>query len=232
MRADSNNNPLALEVEGRLGIDRSEHELMSELVPVAELARRGVNVSNTGSEPISLTLVLRGIPREAPGHPDGRLKVSRRVINRQGETLDLQHARLKPNDMLYVILTGEREQDDSNDKAHLQDPVVIVDPLPASFEIVDRDVFELARGEGVALRALLPSEGKQGRLRVAEARDDQFLAVVKPTAEGQFQIGYSVRVVAAGRFVHPGTIVEDLYRSDIAIHTEESAVQVEGRGRP
>ena len=127
---------------------------------------------------------------------------------------------------------GGREQNDDDDKAKLQDPVVIVDRLPASFEIVDRDVFALARSEGVALRSVLPGDGKLGRLRVAEARDDQLLAIVKPTPEGKFQIGYSVRVVATGRFVHPGTIVEDLYRSDIARHLDDGAVQVEGRAQP
>jgi uncharacterized protein YfaS (alpha-2-macroglobulin family) len=222
--------PLSVGIEGRLAVEtRTEHELVSELVPVAELANRGVSLRNTGSEPALVALVLRGIPQEAQGHPDGGLKVTRRVINQQGETVDLQRARLRPNDLLYIVLTGEREQDDDKDASHLQDPVVIVDRLPASFEIVDRDVFDLARSEGVNLRAVLPSDGKQGRLRVAEARDDQLLAVVKPTPEGKFQIAYSVRVVAAGRFVHPGTIVEDLYRSDITTHAEDGIVQVDGR---
>jgi uncharacterized protein YfaS (alpha-2-macroglobulin family) len=93
-------------------------------------------------------------------------------------------------------------------------------------------VFELARSDGVNLRAVLPSDGKQGRLRVAEARDDQLLAIVKPAPSGKFQIGYSARVVATGRFVHPGTIVEDLYRSDLAMQLPDGTFQVEERARP
>jgi uncharacterized protein YfaS (alpha-2-macroglobulin family) len=225
--------PVSIGIEGRLGIEiQNDHEFLSEFVPITELERRDVTLRNTGSEPLTISLNFRGIPREPTGHPDGALNITRRVINQRGETVDLQSAALRPNELLYVILTGEREQDDDVDKAHLQDPVVIVDRLPASFEIVDRDVFDLARNEGVALRAALPSSGKQGRLRVAEARDDQFLAIVKPTPAGSFQIGYSVRVVAAGQFVHPGTIVEDLYRSDIAKHTDDGMVRVEGQRRP
>jgi uncharacterized protein YfaS (alpha-2-macroglobulin family) len=223
-------NPLSLRIEGPLPLEtRSEHELVSELVPVAELASRNIGLRNTGGEPVTVALVLRGIPVESPGQPAGNLSISRRVINQQGETLDLEHAELKLNDVLYVILTGKRELDASKDPAHLQDPIVLSDRLPASFEIVDRDVFALARTEGVGLRAVLPSDGKQGRLRVAEARDDQLLTVVKSTPQGNFQIGYSVRVVATGRFVHPGAIAEDLYRPEIATRTEDGTVQVAGR---
>lgn len=226
--------PLSVSVEGRLGTEaKNDHELASEFVPIAELASRGAALRNNGSDPVTLAVLLHGIPQEAANQSDNGLKIERKVINREGVSVDLQRAKLRPNEVLYVILTGVRAQaDDDADKSHLQDPVVIVDPLPAGFEIIDRDVFAFARNDAVALRAVLPSDGRVGRLRVAEARDDQLLAVVKPTPEGNFQIGYSVRAVAAGRFVHPGTIVEDLYRPSLATHNGAGTVEIEARGQP
>jgi hypothetical protein len=228
LRSDTDT-PLSLGIKGTLPIEtRTNDELVSKLMPLDDLARSDISVRNTGAEPLTLGLVLRGIPYEPPGQVAGDLSISRRVINQQGDTLDLERVSLKLNDVLYVILTGKRDQDGSTDV----DPVVLADPLPASFEIIDRDVFDLARNEGVGLRAVLPSDGKQGVLRMVEARDDQFLAVVKPAPRGDFQIGYSVRVVATGRFMHPGTIAEDLYRPEIAARTEDQTVQVARRAPP
>lgn len=225
--------PLNVSVEGRLGTAaKNEHELASEFVPVAELASRGAALRNNGPNPVTLAVLLHGIPQEAANQTDNGLKVERKVINQEGASVDLQQTKLRPNEVLYVILTGQREQPDDADKAHLQDPIVIVDPLPAGFEIIDRDVFAFARNDAVELRAVLPSDGRVGRLRVAEARDDQLLAVVKPTPSGNFQIGYSVRVVTAGSFVYPGTIVEDLYRPSMAIHNDAGTVEIEARGQP
>lgn len=55
---------------------------------------------------------------------------------------------------------------------------------------------------------------------------------IEPATSGKFQIGYSVRVLATGQFVHPGTIAEDLYQSDHATRLSDTLIQVEGRVRP
>jgi uncharacterized protein YfaS (alpha-2-macroglobulin family) len=226
--------PLNLQVEGQVNLEiRNEQELATEMVPVSELGRREVSIRNVGHETVTVAFLFRGIPKQADGQPGPKIKVARQVTNQQGEGVDLQKAKLQPNDLLYVVLTGERSLDDGDDDTtQLQDPLVIVDRLPAGFEVVDKDVFDLARGDSVSLRAALPSDGKVGRLRVAEARDDQLLAVVKPTPSGKFQIGYTVRVVASGRFIQPGIIIEDLFRSEISYHGEDGIVQVEDRSRP
>lgn len=228
------NKTVSLEIQGQLPVEtRSVREIASESVNVAELDRRGVALRNVSSEPLTVALRLSGFPVRTAGAPASGIKIARRVLNQKGETIDLQRTRLKPNDIIYVLLSGQREQENNSDsKMRLQDPIVIVDRLPASFEIVDRDLFEFARSDGVNLRAVLPSDGKVGRLRVVEARDDQLLAVVKPTSDGRFQIGYSVRVILAGQFIQPGTVAEDLYRSDQIVRLPDNVVQVESGARP
>jgi uncharacterized protein YfaS (alpha-2-macroglobulin family) len=229
----SNSRPIGLEIV-RLPIEtRTEREIVTGSMKVADLAERPVDLRNTGSEPLTVALSLNGIPKQESGTPAGGIKMTRRFINQQGQTIDLQRTRLKPNDLIYVILSGQRELENKDDnKMRLQDPILIVDRLAASFEIVDRDLFEFARSDGVDLRAVLPSDGKLGRLRVAEARDDQLLAIVKPTQDGKFQIGYSVRAAVAGQFVHPGAIAEDLYRSDQTVRLKDGLVTVEAGVRP
>jgi uncharacterized protein YfaS (alpha-2-macroglobulin family) len=225
---------LGLDVEGQLKLEtHTDRELLSEPINVSDLAARSIGVRNSSAEPLTVALLLTGIPKKDAAAPSSGIKISRRIVNQKGEDVDLQKARLRPNDLLYILLSGQRDkQSDDDDAMRSQDPIVIVDRLPAAFEIVDNDIFEFARSDGVSLRAVLPSDGKLGRLRVAEARDDQFLAIVKPTSTGDFQIGYSVRVLVTGQFIQPGTIVEDLYRSDEGARLQDTTVQVEGRGRP
>jgi uncharacterized protein YfaS (alpha-2-macroglobulin family) len=231
--ANTAEKPFTFVVKGSLGVEMpTEYEVLSETVLVADLPSRRVVLRNPGTEPVTVALVLHGTPSAAAGAPHPELEVTRSVISRDGQPVDLQRTKLVPNDLLYIILSGERTLDASGDETRLQDPVAIIDRLPAGFEIVDTDIFAMARSEGVGLRSVLPSEGKVGRLRVAEAGDDQLLAIVKPAPSGKFQIGYSVRVVSEGQFVHPGTIVEDLYRPEVATHTLDGMVQIEAPRRP
>jgi uncharacterized protein YfaS (alpha-2-macroglobulin family) len=212
---------------------RPDGELSSEYVRLGEFAQRPLNIRNDGPEPAYLALLFRGFPNHAANATGAGLKITRRYLNQRGEEINPGAVPLTINDVLYVVLSGEREDlSDGDDPAKLQDPLVISDSLASAFEIVDRDVFELQKSGGVAMRAVLPGEGKIDRLRVAEARDDQLLAIVKPDPEGKFQIAYSLRVVSQGDFVLPGTLVEDLYRSELMVRTEATRVHVDAARRP
>lgn len=219
-------NPIQLASIGNLPTARrTSSEVVGEWIEVDRLAPEGITLRNDGSAPVYVAVMFRGVLNEkAPGPTASGLKVERKILNLRGEDVIAGKLPVRPNDLLYVLLEGERQEDEDDAKSN---PVIVIDGIASGFEIVDKDVFELARGAaGVNLRSVLPSDGRIGRLRMVEARDDALLAIVRPSGAGKFRIGYTVRVISPGEFVLPGTLVEDLRRSEISIQTPLRAITI------
>ena len=59
---------------------------------------------------------------------------------------------------------------------------------------------------------LINGPGSLSRARVAEARDDRFVAAVDVRGKNRFTLAYVVRAVTPGTYAAPGVVVEDMYR--------------------
>jgi uncharacterized protein YfaS (alpha-2-macroglobulin family) len=205
--------------------------LVTRFLDLAELADTPLVVRNTGKEPVTAAFTLYGVPTQGPqlAAPElAPLKVVRTVYNKKGEEISGSKDPIRVNDVLYVVLTASFKSE----------AVLLVDLLPASFEIMSKDIFATPdRGQVPSL-----PQAPQGRLRWAEARDDRFVAIVAPGGtENEFRrarrrnddqevsditVGYSVRVTTAGEFAFPPAHAEDLRNPENSAQTDVERIAI------
>ena len=102
--------------------------------------------------------------------------------------------------------------------------VLIVDPLPAGFEIENSN---LSLSGDVGRYPWLSAEAY---IEHAESRTDRYVASLNrySSSPTQYTVAYTVRAVSPGNFVHPAAVVEDMYRPDLRANTATTTVEVVG----
>jgi uncharacterized protein YfaS (alpha-2-macroglobulin family) len=181
----------------------------------ADTLGAGVTLTNTGRGLAYQIVSVRGLPLAAPPAEMRGITLEKTITDPDGKPVDLAH--LRQNTRLVVHLHG-RALDDAYHQT------MLVDPLPAGFEIervVPRSLPNNANG--------LPWLGDITLTRMAEKRDDRFLAAVdlntsgftyesyegeRTPPKGEFNLAYTVRVVSPGHFVLPAASIRDMYRPD------------------
>ena len=162
--------------------------------------QRGVSFENAGGAPVWRTTLSRGAPTIAPPPASSDASVSKTIFTVTGEQTDLGS-----------VVQGDRfviEIEINPDMRRLN-PMIVADLLPAGFEI-----------EAVLRPADASDDGNFAWLdtlhatKVAEARDDRFVAAVDVFGEAR-RMAYVVRAVTPGTYTMPGTVVEDMYRPDV-----------------
>ncbi|MBB5518597.1 alpha-2-macroglobulin family protein [Amphiplicatus metriothermophilus] len=171
-----------------------------------ELAQ-GVSFRNDGDGPVFRTVTVSGAPKEAPPPRASGFALSKRYATRDGRPVDL--SALRQNDRIVVVLTGRAEAD----RLH---PAVIADLLPAGLEI--ETVLRPEDGAGRDRSGPYKWIGEINHARVAEARDDRFVAALDLRRE-RFTLAYVARAVTPGAFVAPGAAIEDMYRPGVGART-------------
>jgi len=168
------------------------------------LAQAGA-FTNTGTQPVFVTMLARGAPAEAPAASASMLRLEKTILNTRGETVD--PASVVQGDRLVISLelTPERQAMAS---------YVIADLLPAGFEI--EGVLTAGDGAPDGPYAFL---GELSYPQVAEARDDRFVAAIESRSGRTERFAYVVRAVTAGEFALPGAVAEDMYRPDVTART-------------
>jgi hypothetical protein len=85
--------------------------------------------------------------------------------------------------------------------------LIVDDPLPAGFEIDNRNL--LASGDV----GKLPRVSLLDAAAHTEFRSDRFIAALERSESDPetFQLGYILRAVTPGRYAHPAATVEDMY---------------------
>ena len=105
--------------------------------------------------------------------------------------------------------------------------MVIADLLPAGFEIETilkpRDGDRGSRNDGAFAWAGAITSG-----RVAEARDDQFVAAIDLQSDPR-TMAYVVRAVTPGEFAIPGVQAEDMYRPEVQARTRAGRITISPR---
>ncbi len=192
------------------GYDNEARYVLSE----AE-AETGVSFTLGGEAPVFRTVIARGAPETAPPAASSNLRAAKRYYSVSGSGVDL--SRVTQGDQIVAVLTLSPEERRVN-------PVIVADLLPAGFEI-----------EAI----LRPSDGREGEgafswigdiaaAKVAEARDDRFVAAVD-LREDSVKLAYLVRAVTPGEFAMPGVVAEDMYRPDVFARSPAARVTITPR---
>ena len=191
-------------------------------VPTAEDVAAGVEYGNAGEGEIFRSLTVTGAPKTAPPATNQGFALTKRIATRDGRPVNLSAVR--QNDRFVVVLSGTA----ADNRLH---PAIIADLLPAGFEIetVLRPA-DGARGDsrGGRNRGDGPYKwiGEISYPRVAEARDDRFVAAVDVRGRNRFTVAYIVRAVTPGSFVMPGAVMEDMYRPGVFARTAVARVNI------
>ncbi len=182
-------------------------------VKAAALDGKPVTLTNSGTSPIKLVLTTAGqLPAPEPAAKEG-YALERHYYRLDGTEVD--PVIVKQNDRLVVVL---KVTEDEAKKAR----VLLTDPLPAGFEI---DNPALVEGGSLANIPSLTGEVTPAH---TEFRDDRFTAAFARETDQPafFTVGYIVRAVTPGRFVHPPATVEDMYRPERFGRTGSGTVEV------
>ena len=147
----------------------------------------------------------RGVPTGEAAQEDKGLVVRREFLGREGKPIGDNRFRQGDTVVVEIRLKSGRA---------LQN-VVIVDALPAGFEIENP---ELVNSDG--------KTAEQGHLnlRRSDLRDDRLILFANP-AEGESRYSYVVRAVTVGTFALPPVSAECMY--DSSIHSLHGAGTVE-----
>lgn len=186
-----------------------------------ELANGPVVVRNQMSRSLPLVVETSGVPRTSPSALNSGFDVTREFFNRDGTPADM--ARVSQNDRLVVILTVRQTLSRT-------DRLLLVDPLPAGFEIDNPSLLQGARSG-------LSWVPKSGSAEYSAFLDDRFVAgfngksfETMPVTDGSdvWSFAYQVRAVSPGTFALPPTHVEDMYSPDVFGTTSAQTVSVFG----
>ena len=204
------------------------------LTPTAEDVARGYVVrTEAGGRDLFRSLIVRGVPREAPSALSAGLTLAKATFRPDGTAVDPVVDAIRQNERLVVVLSGA-----ATDRLHRA--LALVDLLPAGWEV-----------EEVLTPARLRDQPGLGwiealsRLRMQEARDDRVVVAVdvnppqdriwyyeeeddgtrKPDAAA-FRVAYVVRAVTPGAYVLPAATVEDMYRPTTMARTAGGLVEV------
>ncbi len=180
----------------------------------AALEARPVSVVNTGQAPVQVALGINGNPL-APEPAESRgYSVERTYHRLDGSVVDPARG-IRQNDRLVVVLKVTEAKASA---ARL----LLVDRLPAGLEIDNPKLLDAD-----ALTGLSFAKSDVAPVHT-EFRDDRFVAAYDRTPEQSafFTVAYTVRAVSPGRYLHPGALVEDMYRPDRYGRTGFGTVEV------
>lgn len=198
----------------------------------------GTTFRNDGSGPLWRSVMRTGAPLAAPPAVNAGFTLTKRILDRSGQPTDL--AALRQGDRVVIAVDGAPQ----DRRFHSS---IVVDLLPAGFEIeailrpedgdVDgnrlREWGTRRRRPTNAVRPPTPGAyawlGAISATRVAESRDDRFVAALELT-DAPFTLAYVARLVTPGTFALPGAVIEDMYRPGVMARTEIGHVTIKSAG--
>ncbi|WP_306253336.1 alpha-2-macroglobulin [Parvularcula sp. IMCC14364] len=178
----------------------------------------GVRITNESDGPLFRSVAVHGTPAAAPAAQASGFTLTKQIRTLDGQPVDL--AAISQNDRLVISVSG-RPQDF---RLH---PAIVVDMLPPGFEI--ESVISETDGARNGIYGWLDGVS---RAKVAEARDDRFVAAIDlrryegSASSGRFKLAYIVRAVTPGTYVLPGSVIEDMYRPGVFGRTSVQQVNI------
>jgi hypothetical protein len=172
----------------------------------------GLEVENLGQAAIRVIETRRGVPSTAPPPVESGFTLRRSYFATDGGAVD--PTAIRQHDQIVVLIEGEAALA-SNHEA------LVVDLLPAGLEIENA---ALGAEGGTGGFEFLPPLTK---LAFEAARDDRYVAAVELSRrQRKFALAYVARAVTPGRYVLPGSFVEDMYMPRYHARTEAQTLTV------
>jgi uncharacterized protein YfaS (alpha-2-macroglobulin family) len=183
------------------------------------LATSPVAITNLGDKPLQAVVATSGIPTVPEPAGGSGYKIIREVHRPNGDLVDIKT--VKQNERFVVVLTATAERSDGG-------RIMIVDPIPAGFEIENPNISSAAGGETTGYDWLETDTATH-----TEARTDRFVAAIDREDGGtlEFVVAYSMRAVSPGTFIAPAATVEDMYRPELNARTGTGKVEIVGPTR-
>jgi uncharacterized protein YfaS (alpha-2-macroglobulin family) len=181
----------------------------------ANLQRPPVFTNGSGGQ-IWVTAISRGSPASAPPPASDGVSLDKQLWTTSGAAIDGPNFR--QGDRVIVAITAVSSETRGV-------PLVVADLLPAGFEI-ETVLRPEDGGDTGAYGGFL---GEIGYPKVAEARDDRFVAAIDLYDRRASTVAYIVRAVTPGTFTMPGAVAEDMYRPDSFARTASRTITIAPR---
>ncbi|GEP08226.1 alpha-2-macroglobulin family protein [Methylobacterium gnaphalii] len=200
---------LALSVDGTVAKGP-----LARLFKAPALEEKPIKLTNAGSEPVQLVVGVSGNPITPEPAESRGYTVERGYYRLDGTPVDATKP-LRQNDRLVVVLKVTEAKATAG-------RLLLVDRLPAGLEI---DNPKLLDPDALSGLAFAKSDVQPDH---TEFRDDRFVASYDrgPDQSAFFSAAYTVRVVSPGTYVHPGAIIEDMYRPERFGRTAFGSIEV------
>ena len=179
---------------------------------VTQLA--AAHMTNAGSGAIWRTVTVIGTPSSAPGATAQGLSISKTYYSLDGSRLDPSH--LVQGQKVLIVLSGHSSDATTR-------PVVVDDALPAGFEI------DSTLSNDDAKDGPFKFVGTLTDTKVAEARDDRYIAALDLSSAHDFTLAYIARAVTQGDYYLPGAEIKDFYRAQSFGRTQGSRTVISAR---
>ncbi|MBI1341001.1 alpha-2-macroglobulin family protein [bacterium] len=171
--------------------------------------------TNSAQGPVWVTAISHGSPAAPPPPASEGLRISKRYWTTAGRLAS--GSSFTQGDRLIV-------QIDVASTENRLTPLIVADLLPAGFEI-EAVLRPEDGGDTGAYRFV----GDIAYPKIAEARDDRFVAAIDLFDQKTQTLAYMVRAVTPGEFTLPGAVAEDMYRPDVFARSEAGRVAVARR---
>ena len=184
----------------------------------AVLMNAALQVANAGTDAVDVASTVTG-PAIGPLAAAGNgFTLTRETYDLDGKPVDA--SAVAQNKRMVVVLRVQALDD-------LSGRLMLVDPLPAGFEIDNPRLVRSGDLGGLDWLAL------DDRVSHTEFRTDRFVATFDRDDAGarNATFAYLVRAVTPGRYARPPAQVEDMYRPDRFARTGTEEVEVIGPNR-
>ncbi|MEI2387729.1 alpha-2-macroglobulin family protein [Breoghania sp. JC706] len=190
----------------------------SRLYSGAALMNAALQVANGGKDPVDVATTVTG-PAAGPLAAAGNgFTLTRQTFDLDGKEIDA--STVAQNQRMVVVLKVQALDD-------LSGRLMVVDPLPAGFEIDNPRLVRSGDLGGLDWLAL------DDQATHTEFRTDRFVATFDHDGSGSRNttFAYLVRAVTPGSYARPPAQVEDMYRPDRFARTATERVEVVGPNR-
>jgi len=180
-----------------------------------QLKAASVAVENRSKAAIMASITTTGVPLKPEPAGGNGFAIERAYFTPAGKAIDI--GTVAQNDRFVVVLTVTADERRSG-------RLLVVDPLPAGFEIENPNLTQSGRVKGYSWLAM--SKGAAH----TEARADRFVAAINRSSRDPavLKVAYSVRAASPGNFMHPAATVEDMYRPAFRARTATGRIEVAG----
>ncbi len=190
--------PLVFELNGLIRTDERAWGTTSDNAWAA--AGLATAVAHAGIEDEPVFKVTRIGVRRIPSPPRSAIKLSRRIVDRDGN----EKNSFERGDLARMEIELESPRD--------VESAVIAALVPAGFEIEDQSLKTRERATGKTAA----NDGFSVPYGRSDIRDDRWLWFGSLYKGEKYRLSFNLRAVTRGEFAVPGVSVEDMYDPDLA----------------